>query len=168
LVWEDKGRWFGAIADENGIVRLEWSDYQDDVTWFISTHARGKPDDKTLTHLEQLRDEVKEYLRKKRTVFNVPLAPDGTDFQRRVWLTAAKIPYGTTCSYGELAKKVGSPNAARAVGQTMRSNPIGIVIPCHRVIASDGTIGGFGGGTDDETLNVKREMLEFEGYRFQE
>ena len=82
----------------------------------------------------------------------------GTPFQKKVWNTIAKIPWGETISYAELAKRVGKPSAFRAVANACGANPIPIIIPCHRVIASDGTIGGFSGG-----LKIKRKLLALEG-----
>jgi len=82
---------------------------------------------------------------------------DGTDFQRQVWSELTRIPYGETISYGEVARRVGRPSAPRAVGQANGRNPIPVIVPCHRVVASDG-IGGYGGG-----LNVKRKLLAVEG-----
>ena len=90
--------------------------------------------------------------------FDLPLDPEGTDFQRRVWRALLDIPYGETRSYADLARAVGSPRAMRAVGQANRRNPIGVVVPCHRVIAADGTIGGYAGG-----LDRKRHLLRLEG-----
>lgn len=89
-------------------------------------------------------------------VFDLPLAPAGTQFQRRVWSALQAIPYGQTCSYGELARRVGS--AGRAVGLANGKNPIALIIPCHRVIGSDGSLTGYGGG-----LDRKRYLLELEG-----
>jgi methylated-DNA-[protein]-cysteine S-methyltransferase len=82
----------------------------------------------------------------------------GTPFQRDVWKALLKIPHGATTSYGELAMRVGRPGAARAVGQAVGSNPVPVLIPCHRVLASDGTLGGFGGG-----LPMKKTLLRQEG-----
>jgi len=82
---------------------------------------------------------------------------EGTEFQRRVWRALRKIPAGTTCSYGELARRVGAPSASRAVGAANGANPIGLVVPCHRVIGSDGTLVGYGGG-----LERKRWLLAHE------
>jgi methylated-DNA-[protein]-cysteine S-methyltransferase len=101
--------------------------------------------------------QLREYFDGKRTVFDLPLAPEGTPFQRTVWRTLEEVPYGETISYGELAKRVGNPKASRAVGSANGKNPLPIVIPCHRVIAADGTIGGFGGG-----LSTKRRLLALE------
>ena len=101
--------------------------------------------------------QLREYFAGRCTGFDLPLAPEGTPFQRTVWRQLQEIPYGATISYGELARRVGNPKASRAVGSANGRNPIPIVIPCHRVIAADGTLGGFGGG-----LPVKRALLELE------
>jgi methylated-DNA-[protein]-cysteine S-methyltransferase len=91
------------------------------------------------------------------TAFDLPLAPAGTEFQRRVWAALQTIPYGQTWSYGQLARQIGSAAASRAVGLANGKNPIALVIPCHRVIGSDGTLTGYGGG-----LDRKRFLLELE------
>jgi methylated-DNA-[protein]-cysteine S-methyltransferase len=101
--------------------------------------------------------QLDEYFAKKRTTFDLPLALSGTDFQKQVWLALAEIPYGETISYAELARWVGRPQAFRAVGQANGANPIPVILPCHRVIAADGTIGGYGGG-----LPTKRLLLALE------
>ena len=89
--------------------------------------------------------------------FDLPLAPQGTPFQQRVWKELCQIPYGETISYAELAKRIGNPNASRAVGLANGSNPIPIVIPCHRVIGSNGKLTGYGGG-----LPIKEKLLALE------
>ena len=89
--------------------------------------------------------------------FDLQLAPDGTPFQQKVWKALCKIPYGETISYGELAKRIGNPNASRAVGLANGSNPIPIIIPCHRVIGSNGKLTGYGGG-----LPIKEKLLALE------
>lgn len=101
--------------------------------------------------------QLKEYFARRRKNFEVPLHLSGTDFQRQVWQTLAEIPYGETISYAELAAWVGRPQAFRAVGQANGANPIPVILPCHRVIASDGTLGGYGGG-----LRVKASLLALE------
>lgn len=97
------------------------------------------------------------------TEFDLPFDLRGTEFQREVWHAIHRIPYGKLSSYGRLAEDIGKPKAARAVGNAVGSNPLGIVIPCHRVIWSNGGIGGFGGGYDEDSLNVKRRFLMIEG-----
>ena len=91
------------------------------------------------------------------TDFDLPLAPEGTDFQRTVWRALCDIPYGGTLSYGELAARIGRPRAARAVGLANGRNPISIVVPCHRVVGSAGQLTGYGGG-----IERKRHLLDFE------
>jgi O-6-methylguanine DNA methyltransferase len=102
--------------------------------------------------------ELREYFDGKRREFAVPLDLHGTDFQKKCWKALLKIPYGKTRTYADIARAVGSPQGFRAVGMANHDNPIPIVVPCHRVLASDGTLGGYGGG-----LDVKRKLLELEG-----
>jgi len=91
------------------------------------------------------------------TEFDLPLAMAGTDFQRRVWAALREIPYGETISYGELARRVGSPGAARAVGLANGRNPVGIIVPCHRVIGADGSLTGYGGGLPRKVWLLEHE-----------
>jgi methylated-DNA-[protein]-cysteine S-methyltransferase len=90
--------------------------------------------------------QLSEYLDGVRAEFDLPLAPQGTEFQRRVWEELRRIPYGETISYGELARRIGQPGSARAVGLANGRNPISIVVPCHRVIGASGKLVGYGGG----------------------
>ena len=90
--------------------------------------------------------QLDEYFAGRRFVFDLPLRAAGTPFQMRVWKALEKVPYGKTCSYGQLAAWAGNPRAARAVGGAVHVNPIAILIPCHRVIGADGTLTGYGGG----------------------
>jgi O-6-methylguanine DNA methyltransferase len=101
--------------------------------------------------------QVIEYLEGKRTEFELELDPRGTDFQRRVWNALSEIPYGETRSYAQIALRVGAPRAVRAVGTANGANPLSLVVPCHRVIASGGGLGGYGGG-----LELKRRLLAME------
>lgn len=101
--------------------------------------------------------ELEEYLTGQRTKFTVPIRPRGTPFDHRVWDAVAAIPYGETATYGEIARRLGSPGGARAVGTANGRNPIPIVIPCHRVVAAGGKLGGYGGG-----LPLKRRLLDLE------
>jgi methylated-DNA-[protein]-cysteine S-methyltransferase len=107
--------------------------------------------------LTRAQQQLEEYFRGERREFDLPIAPEGTEFQRRVWQRLRGIPYGTTTSYGALAQALGNAQASRAVGLANGSNPIPIVIPCHRVIGANGALTGFGGG-----LPVKRALLELE------
>jgi methylated-DNA-[protein]-cysteine S-methyltransferase len=101
--------------------------------------------------------QLRQYFAGRRAEFDLPLAPQGTPFQLAVWRELRKIPYGQTISYGELARRIGNPKASRAVGSANGANQIPIVIPCHRVIAAGGKLGGFGGG-----LPVKEALLAHE------
>lgn len=116
------------------------SDWQEDATVFRET-------------IRQLR----AYFAGELEEFEIRLAPEGTSFQRRVWTELLNIPYGETASYGELARRIGNPKACRAVGLANGSNPIPIIIPCHRVIGSNGKLTGYGGG-----LPVKEKLLALE------
>ena len=94
--------------------------------------------------------QLDEYFAGKRRAFELPLSPEGTPFQQTVWKHLQEIPYGQTISYAQLAKAVGNPKACRAVGSANGKNPIAIIIPCHRVIASDGGLGGFASGLENK------------------
>lgn len=108
--------------------------------------------------LRQARAQLEEYLAGRRTSFDLPLAPSGTEFQRKVWQALTRIPYGETRSYKQIAEAVGCPQGCRAVGLANNRNPISIVIPCHRVIGADGRLVGYGGG-----LPLKEALLKLEG-----
>jgi methylated-DNA-[protein]-cysteine S-methyltransferase len=105
----------------------------------------------------QVAQELREYLAGTRSRFTFPVAPSGTPFERSVWDALQQIPYGETRTYGEIAKGLGTPLGARAVGSANHKNPIPIVIPCHRVVQSGGGLGGYGGG-----LDLKRKLLDLE------
>ncbi|MFJ5553414.1 methylated-DNA--[protein]-cysteine S-methyltransferase [Streptomyces sp. NPDC093225] len=101
--------------------------------------------------------QLGEYFAGERTVFDLPLRLEGTDFQRSVWEQLTRIPYGQTRSYGDLATSLGKPGASRAVGLANGKNPVTIIVPCHRVIGSSGSLTGYGGG-----LDRKQRLLAFE------
>ncbi|MBO5208192.1 MAG: methylated-DNA--[protein]-cysteine S-methyltransferase [Lachnospiraceae bacterium] len=107
--------------------------------------------------LQEAKKQLQEYFAGERKVFDLPVKPQGTPFQQKVWSALRTIPYGETCSYGEIAAKIGNPKAARAVGGANNKNPILIVIPCHRVIGANGAMVGFGCG-----LPVKEYLLLLE------
>jgi methylated-DNA-[protein]-cysteine S-methyltransferase len=107
--------------------------------------------------LEKTRTQLDEYLQGRRREFDIPVLMVGTDFQKSVWNELMKVPYGATSTYLQLAKDVGNEKAVRAVGNANAANPISIIVPCHRIIGSDGGIVGYGGG-----LSVKRRLLELE------
>ena len=107
--------------------------------------------------------QLEEYFAGSRQNFDLPLDPSGTDFQRRVWRALMDIPYGTAISYRELARRADCPRGYQAVGQANGRNPLPILIPCHRVIGADGTLGGYSGG-----LDRKRFLLDLEGVPYRE
>ncbi len=104
--------------------------------------------------------EIEEYFARHRQSFDVPLDLRGTEFQLRVWTELVNVPFGATTSYGELARRVGKPGGARAIGNALGRNPVPIIVPCHRVIGHDQALVGFGGG-----LSVKEQLLELEQAR---
>jgi methylated-DNA-[protein]-cysteine S-methyltransferase len=108
--------------------------------------------------LQRAGEQLAEYFAGKRRSFDLPLAPRGTDFQQSVWRALAGIPWGQWRSYGDIARAIGRPGAMRAVGAANGRNPLPIVVPCHRVVGSDGSLTGFAGG-----LEMKRYLLELEG-----
>ena len=103
--------------------------------------------------------QLEEYFAGNRKQFDLPLAPKGTDFQKRVWKALTDIPYGETRTYGKIAAAVGNPKAARAVGMANNKNPIGIIVPCHRVVGADGKLVGYAGGMEKKEwlLNLEQE-----------
>lgn len=105
----------------------------------------------------RVREELSEYAAGRRVTFEAPLALDGSEWQRVVWRELTRIPFGETRSYGEIADALGRPGAARAVGRANATNVLPLVVPCHRVIAADGTLGGFNGG-----LHLKSRLLNHE------
>jgi methylated-DNA-[protein]-cysteine S-methyltransferase len=122
-----------------------------------ATGRRGRDTGDIPPVLKETATQLEEYFAGERTDFDVPMELDGTEFQRAVWAELTRIPYGETISYGELAARVGRPKGPRAVGQANGRNPIPIIVPCHRVLASNG-IGGYGGG-----LPMKSALLAVEG-----
>ena len=139
-------------ASPTGLVRLEFE-------------ARVQNLNPTIIRLQQSRkvlapylDQLNEYFAGQRREFSIPLDLRGTDFQLKCWRALLDIPYGETRSYRDLAQTIGHPTAFRAVGMSNNRNPIAIVVPCHRVIAADGSLCGYGGG-----LDIKRKLLDLEG-----
>ncbi|WP_408634099.1 methylated-DNA--[protein]-cysteine S-methyltransferase [Planococcus lenghuensis] len=110
--------------------------------------------------MEQTKKQLAEYFDGKRTKFKLPLKVEGTEFQRKVWKELEAIPYGEAISYQELAERIGNPKAMRAVGQANRRNPIGIIIPCHRVIGKDKTLKGYAGSR----VSLKEGLLVHEKF----
>lgn len=120
----------------------------------LAFHAQGNERSPATAEVER---QLDEYFAGERTTFELELAPKGTEFQRSVWNALREIPYGETRNYGQIANRIGNANACRAVGAANGANPIAIIVPCHRVIGSNGTLTGFGGG-----LDVKAKLLALE------
>ena len=118
-------------------------------------------EDQDAATFAETKRQLTEYFAGTRREFDVPLLPQGTEFQRKVWTELQNIPYGATLSYGALAQKVGSPNASRAVGLANGRNPISIIVPCHRVVGANGKLTGYGGG-----LPRKAALLALEEENF--
>ena len=133
------------------------------------TQPIAEADSATRAMVHRLEVELSEHLAGTREAFDLPVVLEGiSGWDRRVLEGVRTIPRGATASYGEIARRIESPGAARAVGGAVGRNPIGLLIPCHRVIAGDGTLGGYGGswfGSREELLRVKERLLEIEGIR---
>jgi methylated-DNA-[protein]-cysteine S-methyltransferase len=112
--------------------------------------------------LDDVEEQLREYFAKKRKTFDVELAPAGTPFQRLVWRALEGIPFGVTCSYSDIAKKIGRPAASRAVGAANGANPISIIVPCHRVIGASGDLTGYGGGMPNKKWLLAHEGAQLE------
>ena len=135
------------VAGGTGIRRILWD-------------GEAPPEDAVEGHsdlLDAAVTQIREYFWGSRTTFDLPLDLGGTPFQQKVWWELGSIPFGTTISYGEQARRIGRPQAARAVGAANGRNPVPVVLPCHRVIGSSGALTGFGGG-----LDTKRTLLRHE------
>ncbi|MBU6470462.1 MAG: methylated-DNA--[protein]-cysteine S-methyltransferase [Gammaproteobacteria bacterium] len=137
-------------GDDHGLRQVDFQDgphpAQPDPAW--------RQDEKPFRAVIQ---QLREYFDGERRSFDLPLAPAGTAFQLKVWHALRGIPYGKTWSYGELARRIKRPKASRAVGAANGQNPLPIIVPCHRVIGTDGSLTGFGGG-----LKIKQQLLELE------
>ncbi len=131
--------------------------YMDDARHLPPDDRFGHPDAGDSLVLREAARQLREYFAGERTSFDLPLAAEGTPFQRKVWDALRAIPYGETTSYGALAAKLGRPDACRAVGLANGRNPISIVVPCHRVVGASGALTGYGGG-----IERKRFLLELE------
>ena len=134
-------------SEGNGLTGLKMN--------LVRPHPEWKRDP---DRFKQVRSQLESYFAGKLRKFDVPLKLEGSEFQLAVWREMKKIPYGETISYGELARRIGLPKSARAVGRASGSNRIAIIIPCHRVIGTNGTLTGYGGG-----LDRKEKLLKLEG-----
>ncbi|GAB6263523.1 methylated-DNA--[protein]-cysteine S-methyltransferase [Photobacterium sp. 53610] len=137
--------WLAVVADVSAIVTIEFD-------------AETKPDDAGNNITQAGVTQLQEYFSGQRTTFDLPLKMPGTQFQQQVWQTLTAVPFGVTCSYSDIASRIERPKAVRAVGAANGKNPIPIVVPCHRIIGSSGTLTGYAGG-----LDKKQWLLEHEG-----
>ena len=142
FIWEEKH--FYLSADDNAIIGIGF-DKPENTVW----------QDNGI--LLQCMSELEEYFSGKRQAFNVPISFDGTDFQNAVWQKLLEIPYGKVMSYSDLAKAIGKPRAARAIGSACNKNPIAVVVPCHRVVGKNGSLTGYAGG-----IGIKEKLLAIE------
>jgi methylated-DNA-[protein]-cysteine S-methyltransferase len=151
------GPLFCAVDEAGTVVRIEFGRRRSRRPPEADLAAAGHRLVEDRERTRPLREQLDEYFAGRRRRFDLPLAPAGTPFQRQVWEALAAIPYGETRTYGEVARSLGRPDASRAVGAANGANPLPIVIPCHRVVGSDGSLTGFGGG-----LETKSALLELE------
>lgn len=152
--------WFTEIDSPVGLLRLAADGVGLRQLDFLDERAKPVPAEwrRGEAPLKAVIQQLKAYFAGTLREFDLPLAPEGTEFQRRVWGALCEIPYGATVSYSDLALRVGNPKGCRAVGLANGRNPIAIVIPCHRVIGRNGTLVGYGGG-----LPIKQKLLALEG-----
>jgi methylated-DNA-[protein]-cysteine S-methyltransferase len=133
-------------ANAVALTRCDWTDGD--------VETRRGPGDPLV---ERARRQLDEYFEGTRQTFEIPMAPSGTPFQRRVWDALARIPFGVTVTYSDVAASVGAPNAVRAVGTANGRNPLSIVVPCHRVVGRDGTLRGYAGGEPAKAWLLEHE-----------
>lgn len=143
------------VGDERALVGLVWDESELERMGLAGAEPGSSPP------LEAGARQLGEYFRGERARFDLPLEPAGTEFQRAVWDQLRRIPYGATWSYAELARRIGSPRAVRAVGTANGRNPLCILIPCHRVVRASGEQGGYAGGTERKgfLLDLERRAM---------
>jgi methylated-DNA-[protein]-cysteine S-methyltransferase len=147
------------LVGENGaVIRIEFENGREKQRLAREMESRGIRLVEDAERTAEVRRQLEEYFAGRRQTFDLPLAPEGTPFEKTVWEELRRIPFGETRSYAEVARAIGRPGAARAVGRANGANPIPVVVPCHRVIGADGSLTGFGGG-----LDAKARLLELEG-----
>ncbi len=143
-----------AVNESRALVRLDFIDQERSEHWRAQV-GQMQP---STAHCAEVVEQLQEYFAGERKAFTLALAAQGTPFQKQVWDLLLTIPYGVTTSYGDLARRIGTVNASRAVGLANGANPISIIVPCHRVIGANGALTGYGGG-----LERKRALLVLEG-----
>jgi len=142
---------------------LEISGTQEGITAVLFVPQTGTTSEEIPVCLKDCLQQLTEYFAGRRTDFSLPLAPQGTPFQRRVWDTLSHIPFGQTISYSQLAAAVDNPRAVRAVGRANATNKVNIIVPCHRVIGADGALTGYGGGVERKEWLIKHERQVVSG-----
>lgn len=152
---------FAAVNARGEVILFYFLGNRESALVIAELEAKGFQPEWNEEAVSEVAKQTTEYFNGKRKDFTLKLVPEGTEFQQRVWKELLNIPYGETISYGELAARVGNPKASRAVGAANGQNPIALIIPCHRVIGSDKSLTGYGGG-----LNVKEALLKHEGAAF--
>lgn len=160
-VFRDALGWALAVVRDGRLVWLGHTPDQETPEKAEASRLRWWPDavhDPGADPLPEVRRQLDEYLAGRRRDFDLPLDPRGTEFQRLCWDALRAIPYGETRSYSAQARAIGRPSAIRAVGRANHDNPIGVIIPCHRVLGADGSLTGYAGG-----LHMKEALLELEG-----
>ena len=146
-----------AVDDQGALIWLQFLDGDYPRTIEQEVRRLGFHPEADPSHTTPATRELREYCRGERQIFTIPLRPAGTAWQQRVWQALAEIPFGETRTYGQVASRLGRPRAARAMGRANATNPISLVIPCHRVIGANGALTGYGGG-----LHIKTRLLEHE------
>jgi methylated-DNA-[protein]-cysteine S-methyltransferase len=136
------------VEDDQGITEVSFQD------------EKGTDQRENSLYLDETRRQLEEYFAGIRRSFDVPLSLKGTAFQKKVWHALMNIPYGKTASYQDIASSIGSEKASRAIGNANHHNPVVVIVPCHRVIRADGSIGGYGGG-----IERKKYLLNLEGIK---
>ena len=146
-----------AVDEDGALMRLHFVESDHGLVMEEDLEDEGYTVVKDDARTASVREELAEYANGQRKTFEVPLSLSGSEWQKKVWMELTRIPFGETRSYGEIADALGHPGAARAVGSANARNVLPVVVPCHRVIAADGTLGGFNGG-----LHLKERLLEHE------
>lgn len=152
------GGMLALVREDGALVALPFLAAGADAERHAAKHASGRSVVFDGARCEPVERQVAEYIAGRRRRFELPLAPEGTAFQQDVWRALTAIPYGRMVGYGELARQLGRPQASRAVGRANGTNPIPVVVPCHRVVGANGDLTGYGGG-----LERKRFLLRLEG-----
>lgn len=159
--WQSPVGTLGLWVTDRGLLRLGLpNDYPEQAARWLRKHeisevVSASPDD---PHFSEILSQLEDYFSGKLREFHLPLDLRGTEFQKSVWEAVYRVPWGQTRSYGEIAAEIGQPSAVRAVGAANGANPVAIIVPCHRIIASNGALQGYGGG-----LSLKAELLKLEG-----